>query len=903
MKLATMFRNILATHCCLVAFGLFPPVAFGQEARPAADGLPPLLDRELFFGEPEISGAQISPDGQYISFLKAYNGTRNIWVKGRSEPFDAARPITADTTRPISNYLWSRDGAFVLYVQDRGGDENFNVFAVRPDARPQPGANVPPARDLTGLTGVRTALYAAPKSDPDVLYIGLNDRDAAWHDLYRLTISTGERELMRTNTDRLVGWVFDLDGELRLGARSATDGDTEILRVDADGFTEIYRCGVLETCSPGRFHPDGQRVYMITNKGADVDLTRLVLIDLQSGREELVETDPERRVDLAAPIFSESTDELVGTVYVDDKPRVYWRDEEWEEDYQYLEQALGDKLVNFVSGTLDERLYLVGASADVEPGEVYLFDRQSNDLTLQYRIREELPREPLASTTPITYPSSDGLEIPAYLTLPKGVAPRGLPLVVVPHGGPWARDTWGYNGLVQFLANRGHAVLAPNFRGSTGYGKRFLDAGNREWGDKMQDDITWGVMHLVEEGIADRDRIGILGASYGGYATLAGVAFTPEVYAAAVSLVGPSNLITLLDAIPPYWEAVRTQFYVRMGDPRTPEGKAQLERQSPLNSTDEIATPLLVIQGANDPRVSKRESEQIVAALHERDSAVEYLLAPDEGHGFVTPVNNLAAFAAAEAFLAEHLGTRHQPSMTAEVAERLDRLTVDPATVEVPDAIGAEALPAPAPARELEAGTLRYRSRITMGGQDIEVPASVTIEDAGDTWIVVERATTPGGELEDRGVLAKPGLELMSRAVQQGPVTIDYEVEAGKAVGEMNVGTQTIPISVDLGGALFADGPGASAVIATLPLTDGYRTRLRGLNLQSQRIVRAAVEVLGRENVEVPAGSFEAFKVEVASEQAGNSTIWIATNSFRAVKSVTTGPQLNGAVVTSELLD
>lgn len=274
---------------------------------------------------------------------------------------------------------------------------------------------------------------------------------------------------------------------------------------------------------------------------------------------------------------------------------------------------------------------IVSATSDTEPGETYLFDRKTKKLTLQYRIREKLPREALAPMKAISYKSSDGLEIPAYLTLPKGVEAKNLPLVVFPHGGPWARDSWGYNTFAQFLANRGYAVLRMNFRGSTGYGKKFLNAGNLQWGDKMQDDITWGVKSLVAQGVVDPKRAGIMGGSYGGYATLAGLAFTPDVYAAGVAIVAPSNLITLLESIPPYWEAGRKIFHERMGDPTKAEGKKQLERQSPLNSAGKIKSPLLVVQGANDPRVKKAESDQIVVALRERGFPVEYLVAPDEG--------------------------------------------------------------------------------------------------------------------------------------------------------------------------------------------------------------------------------------------------------------------------------
>lgn len=335
------------------------------------------------------------------------------------------------------------------------------------------------------------------------------------------------------------------------------------------------------------------------------------------------------------------------------------------------------------SRTRNEQVWLVTAYSDTEPGETVLFNRKARTLTPQYRIRENLPRESLAQMKPVQYRSSDGLEIPAYLTLPKGIAAKNLPVLMIPHGGPWGRDVWGYNALAQFFANRGYAVLMPNFRGSTGYGKKFLDAGNREWGAKMQDDITWGVKYLIADGIADPKRVGILGGSYGGYATLAGVAFTPDVYAAAVDIVGPSNLITLLNAIPPYGESIRTMFYQRMGDPRTPEGKVLLMERSPLNSADKIKTPLLVAQGANDPRVNRREAEQIVVALRDRGFPVEYLLAPDEGHGFARPVNNMALFMESEKFLAQHLGGRYQEGGTPATTARLKEITVDPKSVVV----------------------------------------------------------------------------------------------------------------------------------------------------------------------------------------------------------------------------
>ncbi len=642
---------------------------------------PPVIDRELFFGDPEITGAQLSPDGKYIAFIKPWNNTRNIWVKETQDPFEKAKLVSADAKRPIPGYMWSRDGKYILFVQDQAGDENYNVFAVNPSDAPKPGAAAPTARNITQASGVRAMLYAVPKSEPDILYAGLNDRDKAWHDLYKIRISTGERTLLRENTDRITGWIFDNEGGLRLAVRSTNAGDTEILRVDPGGLKKIYSCGVFESCDPIAFDKDNTHIYLSTNRGDDVDLIRLELLDPQTGEIRIIESDPLKRVDLAGVLRSERTYEILATAYLDDKVRLYWKDKSFEADYELLQKKLGDRQIDFNSHSEDELLWLISATSDAEPGETYLFDRKTKRFTLQYRIREKLNRNYLASMQPIRYKSSDGLEIPAYLTLPKGVEPKHLPLVVFPHGGPWARDAWGFNGIIQFLANRGYAVLQPNFRASTGYGKKFLNAGNLEWGDKMQDDITWGVKYLIEKGIADEKRVGIMGGSYGGYATLAGVAFTPDLYSAAVAIVAPSNLITLMESIPPYWESMRTMFYKRLGDPSTPVGRAQLERQSPLNSADKIKTPLLVIQGANDPRVNKRESDQIVVALRDRNFPVEYLVAPDEGHGFARPVNNMAAFAAAEKFLAKHLSGRYQEGGNPETMKRLNDITVDPATV------------------------------------------------------------------------------------------------------------------------------------------------------------------------------------------------------------------------------
>jgi dipeptidyl aminopeptidase/acylaminoacyl peptidase len=665
----------------LSILGLFlvlTPIIFFS--LPVFAQLPALIDRELLFGDPEISVTKISPDGKYIAFLKPLNKTRNIWVKKTEEPFSAAKPITGETARPISSYFWSRDSKYILFVQDQAGNENDNVYAVNPGEPPVAGSELPPVRNLTAVKGVTAVIYAVPRSDPDLIYIGLNDRDKAWHDLYKVRISTGERILVHNNQKRISNWVFDNNDQLRLAVRSAENGDQEVLRIGPEGFTKIYVCDVLETCNPIRFHKNNRLFYMETNRG-NVNFSQLVLFDMVKGKEELVESDPLKRVDFDSAVFSDRTNDLIATVYIDDRQRIYWKNKVFEADYNWLQDQLRGKQISIDSMTRDEQLWIVSATADNEPGENYLFNRPEKKLTLQYRLFENLDRGLLTTTQAIRYRSSDGLEIPAYLTLPKGLSPKNLPTVVFPHGGPWLRSSWGFNPFWQFLANRGYVVLSPNFRGSTGYGKEFLDAGNKQWGEKMQDDLTWGVRYLVAQGITDPKRVGIMGGSYGGYATLAGVAFTPEIYAAAVSSVGPSNLITFAESLPPYWEGFRKTFYVRVGDPTDPEGKAQLRRQSPINSAVRIRTPLLIVQGANDPRVKRLESDQIVIALRDRGFPVEYLLAPDEGHGFARPVNRMAMIACAEKFLARYLGGRFQESMPLEVATRLKEITVDPKTV------------------------------------------------------------------------------------------------------------------------------------------------------------------------------------------------------------------------------
>jgi dipeptidyl aminopeptidase/acylaminoacyl peptidase len=898
-----MKRIIKALFCLALAASSLAAQNANTD-KTSSTGLPPLIDRELIFGNPEISGAQLSPDGKYLAFMKPWKDTRNIYVKGVDEPFSAARLLTAEPKRPIAGYFWSRDSKYILYVKDNDGDENYNVYALDPAAKPAAGADVPAARDLTGLKGIRVQIVSIPKNDPDTIYIGLNDRDKAWHDLYKLKLSTGEKTLVRKNTERIEGWEFDLQGNLRLATRSAENGDTEILRIDADTFTKIYSCNVFESCNTLRFQKDGKLAYMDTNKGPEMDLSALMLFDPATGKTEMVESDPLKKVDFGSAVFSEASDELAMTTYDDDRVRRYFKDKTFEADFKWLGEKLPGREVSRNSSTLDEQLWLINANSDTEPGETYLFDRKTHKLTLQYKVRDKLPRESLAHMTPVSFKSSDGLEIPAYLTLPKGIPGKNLPTIIFPHGGPWGRDFWGYNGYAQFFANRGYAVLSMNFRGSTGYGKKFLDAGNKEWGRKMQDDVTWSVKYLVEKGIADPKRVGIFGGSYGGYATLAGVAFTPDLYAAAVELFGPSNLITLMESIPPYWEAGRQMFYQRMGNPTTPDGKALLVERSPLTSAAKIKTPLMIAQGANDARVNHAESEQIVIALRDRGFPVEYLLIPDEGHGFARPVNNMATIMATEKFFAQYLGGRYQEGGTPEVVARLKEITVDPKAVVLAKKVDASSVGVPKLAMDLQPGTYKYQAKIEAGGQQMSLTISTTIAEEGGAWTATDVMETPNGTATETTTLEKGSLIERKLNAKQGPVVVDLNFAGDKAVGNMSMNGKDQPISVDLGGPLFADAAASKQSISCLPLAEGYTTTYRNFDVQKQKVKLMQLKVSGIDKVTVPAGTFDAYKVEISSADGGDDkeTIWVAKDSHKAVKESAVLASMGGATLTEELV-
>lgn len=632
-----------------------------------------LIDREIFFGNPMIAAGNISPDGKMIAFMKTYEGIMNLYVKEVDADFESARVLTKSKS-PILGYFWTKDSKYILYVNDQNGDENLNIYCVDPSVDWSENSNY----NLTPLEEVNVQIYKVSKENPDLLWIGINDRDKAWHDLYLLKISNKELTLLYQNEERITGWDFDWDENIRLAYRTDENGFSEILSVKhLEEFNLIYKTNLQENAYVAGWDATNENAYLVSNKG-DVDLSALYRFDVQSGETEMIESDPENEVDFGSLIMHRHTREILSTVYVGDKPRRYWRNEEWKEMFSKFENQFPNREVSITSTTEDYGKMLIRTSGDRYASELWMYDRENDTFLYQYTVRPDLKavEDRLSPMQSIHYESSDGLKITGYLTLPiSAESKQKLPCVILVHGGPKGpRDYWGYDGEVQFLADRGYAVLQPNFRASGGFGKKFLNAGDKQWGKLMQDDITWGAKYLVNEGVADPNRIAIMGGSYGGYATLAGLAYTPEVYACGVDIVGPSNLFTLLESIPPYWEAGRKWLYEMTGDPDTEEGQELLREASPLFSADKIIKPLMIVQGANDPRVKKAESDQIVEALKNNNQPYTYLLAEDEGHGFRKPLNRMALHAMIEKFFATHLDGIYQKDIKKEVKETLDTL-------------------------------------------------------------------------------------------------------------------------------------------------------------------------------------------------------------------------------------
>ncbi len=637
----------------------------------------PLIDREIFFGNPALASPQVSPDGRHVAFLKERHGILNLHLVAWGQPIESARPLTDEKERPPAGFTWTRDSRFLLISQDSGGDENYRLRRLDMAAPADAATGLPAAQEVPLRKGARAMVMALPKARPGEALLLVNERDEKFFDVEKLNLETLEKTPVWENREGCADIIADLDGKIRLATRMTADGGTELFRVNGKKLSPPILTATWQEGMGGfRFRPGNQTAYLETNVGEEHDLSYLAEIDPQTGELQKLESDPLGRVDISRAAFSEVTDELVGTVYLDDRKRNYWRDDGFAEDFQYLRGRFPGQEVGLADMSGDDRKWMVLITADTDPGTYYFFHRDGRDLVKFGELRPDLPKERLSPMMPIRYASSDGLEIPAYLTLPKHREGKNLPLLVMPHGGPWARDYWGYNGNAQFFANRGLAVLQPNFRQSTGYGKKFYAAGRHQWGEKMQDDLTWGVKHLVEKGVVDPKRVAIYGGSYGGYAALAGLAFTPEVYAAGASFVGPSNLFTLLNSIPPYWESVRRQFDYFVGNPAEAVDQERLKRQSPLFSVEKMKAPLLVVQGANDPRVKKAESDQIVEAYRKRGLAVEYLVAEDEGHGFARPDNRLAAMLVLERFLHRHVGSdlqKEAPDWMEKKAQALEK--------------------------------------------------------------------------------------------------------------------------------------------------------------------------------------------------------------------------------------
>jgi dipeptidyl aminopeptidase/acylaminoacyl peptidase len=629
-----------------------PPAA---SAPPAAT---PLIERAKFFGNPTKAGARISPDGQWLSWIAPRDGVLNVWVAPAGNPAQA-RPLTAEKLRPIRTTFWSPDSKTVLFVNDKGGDENFLLYGVNVASGEQ--------RNYTPFEKTRVLVLNISRKVKDRILVGINNRDPRWHDVYSLDLATAKLTLVQRN-DGYAGFVADADLRLHLAEKARNDGGVNYHRI-RDGQVEAAPLtGVdmedSQTTGPQGFTVDGKTLYWTDSRGRDT--AALVAQDVATGQSRVIAQDP--RADIGNPLFDPTTGR-VQAYQLDYLKSEYLPlgDAAMAADLQHLKTATQGEF-EITSRTDADDKWLLAVDRVTAPLSTWLYERGPRRLTQLFVARPELEGAPLVQMHPQEITSRDGLTLVSYLSLPKAADPQGVgkagrpvPMVLFVHGGPWARDSFGYHSYHQWLANRGYAVLSVNFRGSTGFGKKFISAGDLQWGRKMHDDLLDAVDWAVKNGVTTRDKVAIMGGSYGGYATLAGLAFTPTAFACGVDIVGPSNLFTLLATVPPYWEAFRQQLYRRLGDPTTEAGKALLKERSPLNSADKIVRPLLIGQGANDPRVNVAESDQIVAAMAAKNIPVTYVLFPDEGHGFSRPVNNIAFNAVTENFLSQCLGGRAEP--------------------------------------------------------------------------------------------------------------------------------------------------------------------------------------------------------------------------------------------------
>lgn len=632
----------LSALLALLAVPLAAPIAAVAE-------LPPLIPREVLFGNPDKASPKISPDGQRLAYLAPDEGVLNVWVRTVGKNDDKA--VTKDRQRGIRMYFWAHDNKHILYMQDKAGEENWHVYAVNLTTNQE--------RDLTPIEGIQARVIATEPKYPNEVLLSINDRDEKLHDVYRLDLTTGQRTLVAQNDEGFVGWEADHDLQVRGAGKVTLDGGSTLwVRDNPDSaWRTLLTVGVADslTTGPVGFTPDGKGLYMLCS--IDSNTTQLRELDIASGKEKVLASDETADVD---DIFAHPIKHTIQAVSFN-KDRKSWKviDPSIEADFEAIKKIRrGDfSVINRDHG---DQTWLVSFETDDGPIYYYAYDRKTKKATFLFTNRKELENLTLAQMEPISFKAGDGLTIHGYLTTPPGIPAKNLPTVLLVHGGPWYRDSWGYDPTAQWLANRGYAVLQVNFRGSTGYGKQFVNAANREWGGRMHKDLIDGVNWIINKGVADAKKIAIFGGSYGGYATLAGLTLTPDVFCCGVDIVGPSNLITFMETIPPYWKPWEAIWFTRVGDPKKePEF---LKARSPLFHVDKITRPLLIAQGANDPRVKKSESLQMVEALKKAGKTVEYHEYPDEGHGFARPENRLDFFAKAEKFLAGYLGGRYEPA-------------------------------------------------------------------------------------------------------------------------------------------------------------------------------------------------------------------------------------------------
>ena len=608
-----------------------------------------LIPREVLFGNPERTNPQISPDGTQLGYLAPVDGVLNIWIKTIGKNDD--RAVTNDTKRGIRNFTWQYDNKHVLYPQDVGGDENWRLY--------QTDIATKQTKDLTPFEKVRVDLVAYDWKTPDTVLFQANKRDPKLFDVYRVDLKTGKIEMDTENPGDVQGWQADNALEVRAAQVQTPDGGT-IIRVRNDAkspWRELIRWGPDETFGGiSGFSPDNKKIWITTS--LDVNAARLVEYDIATGAHKVIAEDSQ--FDVEGVVTNPKTNALEVVTFVKQRTDYDFIDPKLKADYEALQKVNHGDIAG-LSRTLDDSKWIVTFVSDDAPVTHYVYDRASKKATFLFTDRPALEKYKLASMKPIEYTARDGMKIYGYLTTPVGMDAKNLPMLLFVHGGPWGRDVWGYNRYAQWLANRGYAVLQVNFRGSTGYGKQYVNAGDRQWAGAMHTDLLDGKDWAVKKGVAEANKVCIMGGSYGGYATLAGVAFSPEAFTCGVDIVGPSNLNTLLKTIPPYWSTILSTFHKRMGD-----SEEVLNAQSPLFKANQITAPLLIGQGANDPRVNKAESDQIVAAMRKNNKDVVYYVFPDEGHGFARPENNMAFNAATENFLAKYLGGRAEPPTEAE---------------------------------------------------------------------------------------------------------------------------------------------------------------------------------------------------------------------------------------------